>query len=167
MFAFFKNYFLKQELKKNNSGKQFTDWASVKTICLVMPNESSGLNYAKSFIAESKKEVDIVVFSADKLTLNKDVYLSLNKKDINWKNLPENEQLQKLRTKTYDVVLCGDLNDSFILQSITLMIKAKCRVGAAKLTYSSEFDLSISGEVNDIGNFLKQALKYLSMIKAN
>lgn len=167
MLNFLKNVLLNQELKSTNSKRQFVEWAAVKNICVVIPNETVFLNAVKIFAAESKKEVDVVVLHADKLSVNKDVYLSLNKKDLTWLGLPNAEAIKRLRAKNHDIVICGDLSDHFSLKALTLLIPTKCRLGSAELAYADAFEISIAGETKDFGNFLKQGLKYLMMIKAN
>ncbi len=167
MFSFLRNFLLEQEIKKTDSGRQFTSWNQVKTICIVIPHEVKVLNDVKNFISESKKEVDLVVFCNDKLTVANDVYLSVNKKDFGITGIPKPEKLQKLKGKKYDVVINGDMNNTFVLKALALLVKTKCRVGKAGLEYSKLFDISISEANNDFGNFLKQVLKYLTMIKAD
>lgn len=167
MFNFLKNVLLNQELKQTNSKRQFVEWATVKNICVVIPNETSFLNAVKTLATESKKEVDAVVLHADKLSVNKEVYLSFNKKDLTWLGLPNAEAIKRLRAKNYDIVICGDISGNFSLKALTLLIPAKCRLGSAELAYADAFEIAIAGETKDFGNFLKQALKYLMMIKAN
>lgn len=167
MLQFLKDFLLEQELKKTNSGRQFVDWHNVNRICLIVPNEFAVISNVTNFISESEKETDVVLFSNDKLTVKNDVYLSLNKRDFNFLGLPKSEIIQKLKNKNYDIVICGDMKGSFSLKAITLLVNSKCKVGRGELGYSKLFDISISEENGDFGNFLKQALKYLSMIKAN
>lgn len=168
MLSFLKRNALKQELKKISSQKQFVEWGSVKTICIVIHNDTASITAVNEFKKASGKEVDVVLYTNDKLTVNNEVYLSLNKKSVNWLDVPNAEVLKKLQSKTYDLVIFGDLNGNSVLKAIAFLAKTKCRVGSANLDYSKNFELSIAGSPNDgIGNFLKHALKYLMMIKAN
>lgn len=167
MLGLLKNMVLCQELKKSNSQKQFVEWANVDSICVIISNESASLSAAKVFSNECGKQVDVITYVNDKTNINNEVYLSVNKKSITWLDMPGSETLKKLQSKTYDVVICGDLKNDSIIKALVLLVKAKCRVGAAELNYSKEFEISItvgSAERN-IGNFLKHALKYLMMIK--
>lgn len=168
MLNFLKRNALRQELKKISSQKQFVEWGSVKSICIVVNNDAASVNAANAFRKESGKDVDIVIYTNDKPTANNEVYLSMNKKSFNWLDIPNADTLKKLQAKTYDLVVCGDLTGNTVLKAISFLVKAKCRVGSANVDYSKNFELSIADNANEgIGNFLKQALKYLIMIKAN
>lgn len=167
MFQLLKDFLLEQELEKNNSGRQFVDWQNANRICLIIPNEALVLNHIANFIKECRKETDVILFNNDKLTVENGVYLSINKKDFNLLGLPKPEIIQKLKSKNYDIVICGDMKGDFTLKALTLLMNSKCKVGRGELGYSRLFDISISEVNGDFGNFLKQVLKYLCMIKAS
>jgi hypothetical protein len=168
MLDIIRNFALNQQLKKNKFKGQFSDWASVKSIGFVLINDVASLNAVKAFMNESGKQVDLITYFPDKTTNNADVYLSVNKKSFSWIGLPNPETLQKLQSKSYDVLICCDMNGVPSLKTLTFLAKAKCKVGVSEIAYSSQFDISISSKGSDgIGNFLKQVLKYLMMFKAN
>lgn len=166
MFAFLQDFLLNQELKKVNSSKQFVEWAKVKSICIVLPNDSASLSAAQKFANESGKLVDVILFCNDKLTVNTAVSASFNRKDFTFLGLPKVETITKLKVKNYDIIICGDLSGMINLKALSLLVPSKCRVGVAELDYSKEFDISISGQNTSISDFLTQALKYLTMIKS-
>lgn len=168
MAGFLKNWILNNEFKKTKSVSQSVDWSNVKSICLVIQNDSASLSAAQYFVKESQKTVHVISYTNDKLTINNQVHLSLNKKSLNWLDIPVPEVMTKLQSQTYDVVVCGDLHGDSVLRAITLLVKAKCRVGLEGLDYSKHFTISIAMPPSEgIGNFLKQVLKYLSLVKSN
>lgn len=168
MAGFLKNWVINNEFKKLNSASQSVNWADVKNICLVIPNDNASVSAAQVFKTESQKPVDVITYTNDKLTVNNQVHLSLNKKSLNWLDIPVQEVMTKLQQKNYDIVICGDLQGDSALRAITLLMKTKCRVGLEGLDYSKHFTISIAMSPSDgIGNFLKQVLKYLSLVKTN
>lgn len=168
MAGFLKNWVLNSELKKIKTAHQSVDWAQVKSICVVVNNDAASLAAVRNFKSECDKAVDVITYANDKLTVNNEVYLSLNKKSVTWLDIPITEVMSKIQSKTYDVTICGDLNGDSTLRSVSLLIKAKCRVGLEGLDYSKHFTISIAMSASDgIGNFLKQVLKYLSLVKTN
>lgn len=167
MLSFLKNLLLKQEIKNNTHVKQFTNWHLVKNSCIVVANSPGLLGSVKDFISESEKEMDIIIYTNDKHTRIKEVFLSLNRKDLTMFEMPKPEIVKKLKQKNYDLVICGDLNNTFVLQALTLLLRSKCVIGNTQMKYSSYFDIAISEESGDFAKFLKDLLKYLRMIKAN
>lgn len=168
MAGFLKNWILNNEFKKIKSVSQSVDWSNVKSICLVIQNDAASLSAAQHFTKECQKTVHVISYANDKLTVNNQVHLSLNKKSLNWLDIPVQEVMKKLQSQTYDVVVCGDLQGESALRAIALLVKAKCRVGLQGLDYSKHFTISIAMASSEgIGNFLKQVLKYLSLVKCN
>lgn len=162
MFEWLKNYLLLQEIKSSSKiQKQFVEWEKVQTI--VVLTGSSQFGTIKEFANQTGKLVDIIVVHADKTSETKDCFLSFNKKDFNFFGLPKPETILKLKSKTYDVLINTDFGNSGFLKSLTGLAAAKCKLGAESAAYREFFDISIQSNQQD---FLKQALKYLMMIKS-
>ena len=168
MAGFLKNWVLNSELKKIKIDHQSVDWVQVKSICVIINNDADSLAAVRNFKSDCDKSVEVITYANDKLTVNNEVYLSLNKKSFTWLDIPIKEVMNKIQSKTYDVMICGDLRRDSVLRSVSLLVKAKCRVGLEGLDYSKHFTISIAMSASDgIGNFLKQVLKYLSLVKTN
>ena len=161
MFEWLKNYLLLQEIKSgSNTEKHLIEWESVKSVVVLV--QSSQYEIVKDFARQTQKNVDIIVIHHDKVSETRDCYLSLNKKDFNFFGLPNQQALQKLRQKTFDVLINNDFSNSGFLKAIAGLTQAKCKLGPESAVYNEFFDISIQVEQKE---FLKQALKYLMMIK--
>ncbi|MBK7668073.1 MAG: hypothetical protein IPJ32_12505 [Sphingobacteriaceae bacterium] len=162
MFEWFKNYLLQQEIGSGSKiQKQFVEWEKVQSVVILVG--STQFSVVKEFAKQTGKNIDIIVTHSDKTSETKDCFLSLNKKDFNFFGLPKPEIIQKLKTTTYDVLINTDFNNSGFLKSITGLTSAKCKLGPESAVYNEFFDISIQSNQQD---FLKQALKYLMMIKS-
>jgi len=87
----------------------------------------------------------------------------MNRKDFNFFGLPKNEGIQRIKSKTYDVLINMDFNNNGFAKAITGLTIAKCKIGPESVLYNGFFDISIQC---DQQNFLKEAHKYLMMIKS-
>jgi hypothetical protein len=137
------------------------EWEKVQSAVILVG--SVEYNTAKDFVKQSGKNIDIVVIHSDKISTTQDCFLSFNKKDFNFFGLPNQEALKKLKQKTFDVLINIDYNNSGFLRTLTGLTPAKCKLGPESAVYNEFFDISIQSEQSD---FLKQALKYLMMIKS-
>ena len=165
MFDLLKNQILKQRFPAGSS-RGFTSWDSVRTICLAGTIDSDFNRKAlDNFRKQSGKEVDFVLFHNDKLSKS-DCFLSLNKKDFNLLGLPNEEAGKKLRSKEYDVLIDINQKNSSAGKALSLVLKAKCKVGHNSLAYANLFDISMDLKENtNLENYLKQVLNYLMMIR--
>lgn len=162
MFEWLKNYLLQQEIGSvSKIQKQFVDWEKVQSAVILVGSQQYSI--IKDFVKQTGKNIDIVVAHYDKTSETKDCFLSVNKKDFNFFGLPKPEVIQKLNSKTYDVLINTDFNNSGFLKSLTGLTPAKCKLGPESAVYNGFFDISIQSNQQD---FLKQALKYLMMIKS-
>lgn len=162
MFEWLKNYLLLQEMKSGSkTERQLMSWDKVKSVVVVVDS----LNYEliKDFVKQIEKSVDVIVIHSDKVSQSKDSFLSFNKRDLNFFGLPNQEAIRRVRQKSYDVLINYDFNNSGFLKALTGLTLAKCKVGQEDAFYNAFFDISIKSER---GDFLKQALKYLMMIKS-
>lgn len=162
MFEWLKNYLLQQEIKSGSKiQKQFVEWDSVQSVVILVG--SPQFSNIKEFAKQAGKNIDIIVTHSDKISETKDCFISFNKKDFNFFGIPRTETIQKLKSKTYDVLICTDFNNSGFLKALTGLTAAKCKLGPESASYHEFFDISIQSSQQD---FLKQALKYLMMIKS-
>jgi hypothetical protein len=162
MFEWLKNYLLQQEINRiSKVQKQFVGWEKVQSAVVLV--YSTQYSPAKEWAIQTGKKVDIIVFHNDKTSETKDCFLSFNKKDFNFFGLPKPETIQKLKSKTYDVLIDTDFNNSVYMKVLTGLTGAKFKIGPECASYNEFFDISIQSEQSD---FLKQALKYLMMIKS-
>lgn len=141
--------------------KQFMDWEKVKSAAILV--SSSHYSAVKDFAKQTDKSIDVIVVHPDKLSVTKDCFLSLNKKDFNFFGLPNQAAVKKIGQKSFDVLIDYDFENSGFLKALTGLTPAKCKLGPENASYSDLFDISIQSMQPD---FLKQALKYLMMIKS-
>ena len=157
-----KNYLLRREIKNSAKvKKQFIGWEKVQSAAVIVESE----HYAgvKNFIEQSGKNIDVIIFHNDKTSSTPDCFLSVNKKDLNLFDLPKPEVVQKMKRKTYDVLINTDFSNMAKMRSLTGIMPARCKLGPQNSSYSDFFDISIKSSEEE---FLKQALKYLMMIKS-
>jgi hypothetical protein len=161
MFTWLKNVLLNSEVKKSNTvRKQFMQWDKVQSaVILVNSTISSEL---ADFIREWGKDVYIIVFHNDPTSKSTGCYLSLNKKDFNILGLPKKQTKDKIKSRSYDVLISTDFKNYPEIESLSGIISAKCKLGPESSSYKEFFDISInSGEIS----FLKDVRQYLAMIK--
>ncbi|MBP7808019.1 MAG: hypothetical protein KA163_01885 [Bacteroidia bacterium] len=162
MFEWLKNYLLQKEIGSiPKIQKQFVEWGKVQSAVILVSSEQYSV--IKDFVKQTGKNIDIIVTHNDKNSEVKECFLSVNKKDFSFFGLPKPEIVQKLKAKTYDVLINTDFNNSGFLKSLTGLTPAKCKLGPESAVYNEFFDISIQSNQQD---FLKQALKYLMMIKS-
>ena len=162
MFEWIKNYLLQKEIESiSKIQKQFVEWEKVQSSVILVG--SNQFNTIKEFVKQTGKNIDIVVFHPDKTSETKDCFLSLNKKDLNFFGLPKPESIQKIKGKSYDVLINSDYNNSSFIKALTGLVAAKCKLGPESASYNEFFDISIQSSESE---FLKEALKYLMMIKS-
>lgn len=162
MFEWLKNYLLEQEIKSGSKiQKQFMGWEKIQSAVILVGSGQYGI--VKEFASQSGKNIDIIVIHPDKVSETKDCFLSFNKKDLNFFGLPNQEAIRKLKQKTFDILINIDFNNSTFLRALTGLTPAKCKLGPESAVYNDYFDISIQSNHDE---FLKQALKYLTMIKS-
>lgn len=153
---------LRQEIKSSSIiKKQFVEWNRIQSAAILVGSEKYSI--VKEFVKQSGKHFDLIVFNDDKISKNNDCYLSLNKKDFNFFDLPKPEVAQKIKSKTYDIVINADFKNDSIFGSLIGLIPAKCKLGPETIKYRDFLDIRIQSEEQE---FLNQALKYLMMIKS-
>jgi hypothetical protein len=161
MFEWLKNYLLQQEVKGLSVQKQFVEWEKVQSAVVLV--DSTQYSKVKDWVGQTGKKVDVIVFHNDKTSETKDCFLSFNKKNFNFFGLPKPEDVQKLKNKTFDVLINVDFNSSSLMKALTGLTPAKGKLGPESANYNEFFDISIQSNQQD---FLKHALKYLMMIKS-
>ncbi len=162
MFEWFKNYLLQQEVKGlSKIQKQFVEWEKIQSAVILVGSNQYGI--AKDFAKQTGKNIYIIVIHPDKTSETKDCFLSFNKNDLNVFGLPKPRAIEKLKNRTFDVLINTDFNNSSLMKALTGLTPAKCKLGPESANYNEFFDISIQSNQQD---FLKQALKYLMMIKS-
>ncbi|HWY11844.1 MAG TPA: hypothetical protein VN026_10995, partial [Bacteroidia bacterium] len=63
------------------------EWDRIQSAAILAG--SGQYSIVKDFIKQSGKDMDIIIFNDDKTSKNNDCYLSLNKKDFNFFDLPK------------------------------------------------------------------------------
>ena len=78
-----KRYLLKQEIKSASKiQREFVEWDRVQSVAVLVG--SSKYSIVKEFVKQSNKNFDVIVFHDDKVAVNKDCFISVNKKDFNF-----------------------------------------------------------------------------------
>jgi hypothetical protein len=161
MFSFLKDILLNREVKKSNTvKKQFVEWDKVQS-AVILVNESISSELA-AFIREWGKDVYIIIFHNDITSKSSGCYLSLNNKDFNFLGLPKSQTKDKIRSRSYDILISADFENHGPMEALSAMISAKCKLGPGKVSYNRFFDISLDSEES---SFLKDVRRYLSMIK--
>ena len=137
------------------------EWEKVQSVVFLVGREQ--FSSIKEFAKESGKSVEIIVVHSDKTSETKDCLLSFNKKDFNFFGLLKPAAIQKLTDKTFDILINTDFNNSALLKTLTGLTQSKCKLGPESANYNEFFDISIQSSQQD---FVKEALKYLMMIKS-
>ncbi len=162
MLSTIKKYLLKKEIKGTSKiQKQFMEWDRIQSAVILVG--SGQYSIVRDFIKKSGKNIDIIVFNDDKTSKNNDCYLSLNKKDFNFFDLPKPEISQKIKNRTYDLLISTDFQNKAAIRTLTGLFPAKCKLGPENAAYKDFFDINIQSNESE---FLKQAHKYLMMIKS-
>ena len=157
-----KRYLLKQEINSiSKIQKQFVEWDRIQSAAVLVG--SSKYSMVKDFVRQSNKNFDVIVYHDDKIAVNKDCFLSVNKKDFNFFDLPRPDAAKRIKNKTYDVLISTDFNNTAAIKTLTGLFPAKCKLGPESAYYSEFFDIRIESSESE---FLKQAQKYLMMIKS-
>jgi hypothetical protein len=163
MFNLLKNLLLNSEVKKSNTvKKQFMEWDKAQSAVILVNNSISP--ELSAFIREWGKDVYIIVFHNDSTSKSTGCYLSLNKKDFNFLGLPKSQTKEKIRSRSYDILISTDFENYGPMEALSGMISAKCKLGPEKADYNRFFDICINGKREE---FLRETQKYLKMIRTN
>lgn len=168
MLATLKNYILKQRFASSAQGN-FTDWHSVKTICIVTQSDSFfNERIINDAFGNEGKTIDLAVYHPDKMGSSPSAFLSFNRRQLDVLSLPKKETLAKLASKQYDVLVDCSLTGNPVTKAMVMQAGAKFRIGHNRLLYPELFELCIEfREEITLPVYLKEVMNYLKMIKTN
>ncbi|MEP4534516.1 MAG: hypothetical protein ABJ004_15600 [Cyclobacteriaceae bacterium] len=163
----FITYKINQSEKKRSFSKSF-DFAKSKKIALVF-NSASTKNAEQiikinSTLKAEGKEISTLAFCKNrkKSTLT---YPLFDTKDIGAFGSYKTEELNAFMKQDYDMVLCADESDHYIIRYILSQIKASCRIGLSLQDAMPQYEMIIKSEAENIR--VEEVLKYLKMIHSN
>lgn len=168
MFGAIANYIVNQKIRTASSKikKAFVQLDQIQSIVILAGKADLNSVHLKKFIYEIDKKADIIVLFGDKVSEDKNAFLSINKKDLNFWGIPKQEVCNKLLSKPFDVLVDCNLYDNITYKCISGITLAKCKVGSGTLSYSDIYDLKMELNNNlSLENYLNQVLNYLRMIK--
>jgi hypothetical protein len=164
MFSWLKDQILEREIRKSQPvKKQFIAWQQIQNAVILLEAGRQSRNDFKTFVKDLGKDVYIIAFHKDKISKSSDCYMSVNKKDLNILGLPKRKLREKLRVKSFDLMINMDFTDDNGMMCYSGIIPAKFKVGPEAVSYNRLFDISIKSGKED---FIEQADKYLKMIKS-
>jgi hypothetical protein len=162
------NYIVSQKIKAASSKikKAFVQFENIQSVMILANASEYNSVPLKKFIYEIDKKADVVLLHNDKTSKTNDVFLSLNKKDLNFWGIPKPEAATRILSKPFDVLIDCNLKDNLSFKCISGIANAKCKVGAGALSYSDIYDLKIELSNNlSLESYFNQVLNYLRMIK--
>jgi len=89
---------------------------------------------------------------------------TLTIKDLNWLGFPKQETIDGFTSINFDILLNISLNQNLTLDYLTLISKAKFKVGSSP-SETNYFDLNINiGKKDDVMYLVKQQIFYLAQL---
>jgi hypothetical protein len=141
------------------------DVTSAKLIGVIWhPSQKEALNYLKSYF--NREHVIFRGFCVFEENSNPHPDAnSLTVKDLNFWGLPKLELISDFLNIKFDILLNISLNQNLVLDYITLLSKARFKVGWSP-EENNYFDLNINiGEKQDVMFLVKQQIFYLAQLK--
>ena len=166
-------YFLSIELKSRHRNKTFMNMSDAKTVGILFDaTDHENFDLVKKYIIylkDMKKRVKAIGFYNQKQTppmaYSKIEYDFFTIKDLNWYNFPDNIYVRNFIEEEYDILLDLNIYDSFPLKYVSIVSKAKFKVGKKSEQNSSTFDLMIDADASKgIKYFLRNIDAYLFII---
>ncbi len=138
MFKAIANYIVDQKIKAQSSKikKAFVQLENIESIAILAHHSDLNNVALKKFIYEIDKKVDIVVVHNDKLTKNNEAFLSLNKKDLNFLQIPNANVLERIASKQFDVLVDCCLAGEIAFKCLSGLASTECKVGSGDLSYN-------------------------------
>ena len=129
-------------------------------------NDTTVLQFAEQ-LRSAGKEVELLGFVDDKKTEVKPGITVFNRKNLNWVEVPQCEQIEKFASKNFDLLLACFTGNSLPLEYVTGISHARWRVGVYAENKTGLYDMMVNmGDKNDIGYLLEQSTYFLNYIKA-
>ncbi|MEO9474482.1 MAG: hypothetical protein ABJG41_03080 [Cyclobacteriaceae bacterium] len=160
-------YKINRSENKRSFNKSF-DFAKAKKIALVFnaasAKDAEQIIKINSALKAEGKEISTLAYckSRKKSTLT---YPLFDTHDISAFGSYKTEELNSFMKRDYDMVLCADESDHYIVRYILSQIKANCRVGLSMQEAKPQYEMIIKSEAQDIR--VEEVLKYLKMIHSN
>ncbi|MFT6865598.1 MAG: hypothetical protein ACJA08_000421 [Cyclobacteriaceae bacterium] len=93
-------------------------------------------------------------------------YPLFDSKDISFFGEIKSDRLDFFMNQSYDIVVCLDKNENYLVDYLLSQIKSKCRVGLTDATRNNCFEMIIKSDKEEAFNS-QEILKYLKMIQSN
>lgn len=147
--------------------KQFVSWNQISKILIIAYDNQ--LSDMVDFINTCKKDsisVHVAIIYNGKVEHAPKPHFDntiLNKKQFSFFNIPNEECIQKLDSKSFDVLINLGINEQIQALAVSKLVAAKCKISNFQ---NSIFDIIIDGDnTMNSSNYLKQVVVYLNMIK--
>jgi len=127
------------------------------------PTQKEAYNYLKDFF--KREQVIFRGFCVFEEEVNPPVGANtLTSNDITWLGFPKPEKIEDFITVNFDILINLSLNQNLVLDTVTLLSKAKFKVGSSA-DANNYFDLNINiGEKDDAMYLAKQQIFYLAQL---
>ena len=170
--------FLLKRARKSIADKlmnlKFKSYQNAKNILLIAyPRNAEEVKHLENFEKQQKKEgkhVTIAVFSQlkDKQPILKfpENFITFSKKDYDWLGRPKAEEVKKLFSQNFDILIDLNFNHIFALEYISQLSLAAFKVGKFSEKAKEQFDFMIEmkKEQRDYQYFLNNSINYLKKI---
>ncbi|NVK03319.1 MAG: hypothetical protein HWD92_00790 [Flavobacteriia bacterium] len=167
-----RKYWLKKLKANSTPHVGFTSWEDVKSVGIVMPNRERGdVNDVHQFVKTMDSlgvETHLLLLAESKMTKKKEETrekYALYSNESNWKGIPTSEELNRFKSRKYDVVLhlCKTVEGH--AEYLPYQLTTKLLVGHWKYPDQSIVDIGIEMEGRSMKSILDDAVNWLKKIK--
>ncbi|MBA3664974.1 MAG: hypothetical protein H0W61_12300 [Bacteroidetes bacterium] len=163
------NYFMRNAVEKHNSNrkKQFLNWDKIEKIALIIDN-THPVNKSEidKFTDSTKKYVDVFFIELNSKQASYSDWICFTSKDKTFLNLPKSHIDLTIKNRQYQLAITVSEKHSLFAAVVISKINAPYTCGNRNL--SGEIDLIIErNEKTDLPSYLREVLKYLTMIRIN
>jgi hypothetical protein len=160
-------YILGQNLKKHERRKQFHTFESARTVGILFDatdqqNYEAARNFAK-FLTERKIRLYGLGYADTKeVSTFYSYYTGFNfytKKDINWKGIPSNHNVNDFINEPLDILIDLSLAENFSLAYIQALSKASFKIGMFGKN-DKRYDFMIDIKSNPTAEFLADQVRH-------
>lgn len=163
-----KKYFLKKHLKNEfgqlNIERSHVNWVDVKTVGVIFDaTEIETFGAVKSFTNKLKQQGKKVWLLGYINATNANNVLSFpffSKGDLDWKGVPENFEVERFIDKQPDILLNAYFEPILPLYYVSVLSKAKRRVGVLMNGFEDAAELLLQLEEKNFDNFFKEINRY-------
>ncbi len=167
-------YVLKNKVRATKRQAKILNIKEVGSICVLVDltgiDSHEELSRAEEMLSGCVDDVDIVIFTKSK-EMSEDLigrrFYVLNRRDLNFLNIPKKEGISQLAGKQYDVMLLFNPGEYFPLNYLAVTLQSKLKISMndqLKLPFI-EFNLHINEQ--RLNHFIQVALDYLNQINKN